>query len=87
MAAVAVDGGLQIDLAHTLQGAGEDGVDGHLSACMRGFDVALAELRREAFEQPDLLVPEFNHAFGGGLLKTQEPFMLGQQAVALPDRP
>jgi hypothetical protein len=45
VAAVAVDGGLQIDLADALERADEEGVDGDQAAGVRRLDVALAELR------------------------------------------
>lgn len=83
--AVAVDGGLQVDLADALQHPDEEGVDGHERAGVRGFDVAFAELRTEAFEQPDLFVGEGQRALGCRLLQAQQPVVLGQQAVALPD--
>ena len=82
---MAVDCGLQIDFAHALEHADEEGVDGHQTAGMRGFDVPFAELGREAFEQSDLVLPEFDLALGGGLLQTQQPLVLGEQVVALPD--
>jgi hypothetical protein len=49
----------------------------------RGLQVALAELRAEAFQQPHLLVGQADLPLGGGLL--QPAIMPGQQAVALPD--
>jgi hypothetical protein len=54
---------------------------------MRGFDVAFAELRREAFKQPDLVLLQFDLAFAGGLLRLSKRFVLGEQVVALPDAP
>jgi hypothetical protein len=57
VAAGAVDRGLQIDLADALQ-HDEEGVDRDQSAGVRRRDVALAELRAEALQQPDLLVGE-----------------------------
>jgi len=56
VAAVAVDRGLQIDLADALERADEEGVDGDQRAGVRGLDVALPELGREPFEQPRLFV-------------------------------
>ena len=52
---MAVDRGLQVDLAHALEHADEEGVDRDQRAGMRGLDVALAELGAEPFEQPRLL--------------------------------
>lgn len=52
---------------------------------MRGLDVALAELGREAFEQAHLLVGELDRPLGGRLLQPEQAFVLGQQIVALPD--
>ena len=44
---MAVDRGLEIDLADALGRASEEGVDGDQASGVRRFDVALAELRRE----------------------------------------
>ena len=85
VAAVAVDGRLQVDLAHALQGADEEGVDGDQGTGVRRFDVALAELRVEPLQQADLLVGQGQPAFRRGLLQAQQALVLGQQAVALPD--
>jgi hypothetical protein len=52
---------------------------------VRRLDVAFAELRAEAFEQADLVVGQAEFALGGGLLQPQQPVVLGQQAVPLPD--
>lgn len=52
---------------------------------MGGLDVAFAELRAEALQQPDLLVGQAQGAFGGGLSQAEEAVVLGQQAMALPD--
>jgi hypothetical protein len=52
---------------------------------MRDFDVALAELRRRAFEQSDLVFAKLDLGFGSGFLQAQQPLMLGEQIVALPD--
>lgn len=81
---MAVDRGLQPDLADPLQDADEEGVDGDETAGVRGFDVALAELRREPLEQADLLVGEVELALGGGLLQPQQPLVLGEKPVAHP---
>ena len=69
VARVAVDGGLQIDLAHPLERADEEGVDGDQRAGVCGLDVALAELGAEALQQPDLLVGQRQRALGGRLLQ------------------
>ena len=76
VAAVAVDRGLQIDFADALEGADEEGVDTDETAGVRGLDVALAELRREALQQPGLLLGEFDLALGGGLFQPQQPLMI-----------
>ena len=47
IAGAAIDGGLEIDLAHALEMADEEGVDGHQVAGMAGADVAFAELGAE----------------------------------------
>ena len=52
VARMAVDHGLQVDLAHALERADEEGVDRDQRAGVRGLDVALAELRAEALQQP-----------------------------------
>jgi len=81
---VAVDRGLQPDLAHTLQRADEEGVDGDEAAGVQRFDVALVELRREPLEQADLFLAELEPALGGGLLQPQQPLVLGEKPVAHP---
>jgi hypothetical protein len=85
VARMAVDRGLQVDLADPFQHADEEGVDRDQSPGVRRLDVALAELRAEALEQADLLVGELELALGGGLLEAQQALVLGEQAVALPD--
>jgi len=65
---MAVDRGLQPDLADALEGADEDGVDGDQAAGVGCFEVALAELRRRALQPADLLARELEPALGGGLL-------------------
>jgi hypothetical protein len=87
IARVAVDGGLQIDLAHPLEGAHEEGIDRHQGAGVRGLDVPLAELRAEAFERPDLLVLQFDAAFGRLFFEPEQAFVLGGQAMAQPYAP
>jgi hypothetical protein len=82
---VAVDRGLQVDLADALEHPDEEGVDRDQSTGMRRLDVALAELGAEALEQPDLLVGERELALGGRLFQAQQALVLGQQALALPD--
>ena len=73
---MAIDGGLEVDLAHTLEMADEEGVDGHQVAGMAGVDVAFAELGAESFQQPDLLLAELDLALTGGLLEPQQPLLL-----------
>lgn len=82
---MAVDDGLQVDLADAFQHPDEEGVDGHERAGVRGLDVALAEFRAEAFEQPGLLRGELDGPLGGGLLQPQEALVFRQQVVAAPD--
>ena len=60
MARGAADGGLQVDLADTLEMADEEGVDGEKIAGEAGLDVAFAELGREALEGPDLVAGEIS---------------------------
>ena len=64
---MAVDGGLQVDLADPLEVADEEGVDGDQVAAVPGLDVAFAELGREPLQQTDLLVGELDPALGGRL--------------------
>lgn len=51
------DFGRQIDLTDALRNADEECVDGNETAGVRGLDVTLAELGREAFEE-DLFVAQ-----------------------------
>ena len=85
MPAAAVDGGLQIDLADTLQDADKEGVDGDQSASVWRLDMAFAVFEAEPLEQSDLFIGQSELVFGGGLLQPQQPIVLGQPAVALPD--
>ena len=85
VARVAVDRGLQVDLADALEHADEEGVDRDQGAGVRRLDVALAELGAEALQQPDLLIGQLERALGGGLLEAQQALVLGQQPVTLPD--
>jgi len=78
MPAVAVDGGVQIDLAEALQDANEEGVDGNQRAGVRRLDMALAVFRAEPLEQRDLFLREGELALGRGLLQPQQPIVLGQ---------
>ena len=87
VAGVAVDGGLQIDLTDALQDADEEGIDSDEASGVRGLDVTLAELWREALEQSDLLVGERDLAVGGLLLEPQEAVVLGGETVPDPDAP
>ena len=85
VAAGAVDRGLQVDPPHPLEHADKEGVDRDQGTGVRRLDVPLAELRREAFQQPDLLVAELDLLLGRRLLQAQQALVLGQQPVALPD--
>ena len=82
---MAVDDGLQVDLADTLQHTDEERIDRDQGAGVRGLDMPLAELRAEALEQPGLLGRELDRPLGGGLLQPQEPLVLRQQVVAAPN--
>lgn len=68
---MAVDRGLQIDFADTLQAADDEGVDGDEASGARGFDMALAELGAEALQHSGLLLAELDRALGGGLAEAQ----------------
>ena len=54
VAGMAVDGRLQIDLPDAIERADEEDVHGDEGACMRGLEVTIAELGREAFEETNL---------------------------------
>jgi len=69
---VAVDGGLQVDLAEALEHADEEGVDGDERAGVRRLDMTLAELRAEPLQQADLLVGQGKRALGRRLLQAQQ---------------
>ena len=45
VARVAIDRGLQVDFADTLEGANKEGIDGNETSGVRSLDVALAEWR------------------------------------------
>ena len=51
---------------------------------VRGLDVALVELGREALQRLSLFRGELDLALGGRLLQPQQPLVIGQQVVALP---
>ena len=72
MAAVTVDGSLEIDLAHALESTDEEGVHRHQSAGKWCFDMAFAELRREAFQEPDLVFLQLDLAFACGLFQPEQ---------------
>ena len=84
IAGVAIDDGLEVDLAHALEMADEEGVDGHEVAGMAGLDVAFAELGAEPFQQPDLFGVEIDLALTGGLLKPQQARLFGQELLTGP---
>lgn len=84
---MAVDGGLQIGLAHPLEGAHEEGIDRHQGAGVRGLDVPLAELGAEALQKPDLLALQFDAPFGRLPFEPEQAFVLGGQAMAQPYAP
>jgi hypothetical protein len=79
-----IDGRLQVDAPHALERADEEGVHDDQLAGAVNLDLALAELRAEAFKQADLLVAELDLAFGDALFQPQQARLLGQQVVAAP---
>jgi hypothetical protein len=86
MAAATIHRGLQADLAHTLQHADEEGVYSDDDAGVQRFGTVLADLSAEVLGQPDLLVREAEPVLGRDLLEPQQqPAVLGQEPVALPD--
>ena len=78
---VAVDDGLQVDLADALEMTDEEGVHGHQVAGIAGLDMAFAELGREPLQQPDLLVGEVDLGARDVRLQAQQALVLGQQIV------
>ena len=82
---MAVDRGLQIDLADALEHTDEEGVDGDERAGVRGLDVPLAELGAEPFQEPRLLGCELDRALGRGPLQPQQALMFRQQIVPAPN--
>jgi hypothetical protein len=52
---VAVEHALEVDLPDALQGADEEGIDGHQMPRVLRLDVPLAKLRAVALQEPDLL--------------------------------
>lgn len=58
VAAVAVEDGLQVDLADALQRTDEESVDRDELSRVMHLDLAFPEFRTEAFQQPDLLFAE-----------------------------
>ena len=62
----------------------EEGVDSHQIAGVMGLDMALAELRTEAFLRLDLLLRQREGVLGRGLLQAQQPVMTAEQAMPTP---
>ena len=80
-----VDGRLHVDPSHALEGAHVEGVHADQLPGGVGLDVAIAELRTEALQEPDLLGGQLDPALLGVLLEAQQALVLGQQVVAAPD--
>lgn len=57
--AEAVDDGLKIDFANTLESTDEEGVDSDQFAGVMDFDMPFAELRAEAFQMANLIFHQF----------------------------
>lgn len=57
---VAIDDGLQIDLADPLEISEHESVDSDELACKIGLDMTLAELRIETLEQLDVMIGELD---------------------------
>ena len=64
VAAVAVDGGVEIDLPHAFQHADEEGVNGHQRAGVRHFDVPLVVFGAEPLQEANLLVGQGDRPLG-----------------------
>jgi hypothetical protein len=71
-AAEGVEDGLEVDLPDALEGADEEGVDGHEIAGEAGFDMAFPELGAVALQEPDLLLGEGELPLGGPSLRGGE---------------
>ena len=79
-----IQDGLQINLAYALERADEERVDGHQLAYVMHFDLALAKLRAEAFEQADLFVVKFQRVIALLTFQPQQSVVLGEQVVTAP---
>jgi hypothetical protein len=75
---MAVNRGLQKDLADTLQRTDKEGIHSDKRAGMGCFDVAFAEFRAEAFQHAGLFLGERDGPLSGCLFQPQQPFVLGQ---------
>ncbi|MNG83050.1 hypothetical protein D3C71_733360 [compost metagenome] len=84
VAAIAVQHGLQIHLAHPLECADKEGVDRHQFSGVVDFYLAFAKLGAEALEQANLLVIELNGLLPVGFLEAQQAVVFGEQIVTLP---
>ena len=69
--AVGVDDGVQIDLAHALEGADEEGVGAQKLARRAALDMPLAEARVELLEEGRLLGGELDRLLGVAPLQSQ----------------
>jgi len=82
---MAINGGLKIDFADALEGPDKECVDGDQIAAVAGLDVALSELGAESLEETYLVFGEGEFPLADGLLKAQEPLMLGHQVMSAPN--
>lgn len=71
VAAEAVDHGLQVDLADSLERTDEEGVDGDQFAGVMDFDMSFAELRAEAFQVANLIFGQLDLLLACGPLEPQ----------------
>ena len=84
VAAEAVQHRLDVDLAHPLQRAREEGVHGHEFARLLHLDVTLPVLGIEALQRQDLLLGELEVALTDRLLQPEQPLVPRLEAVADP---
>jgi hypothetical protein len=85
LTAEGTEDGLAVYLPDALQGADEEGVNGHEVAGEAGFDVTLPELGAVALKKSGLLLGQDEFPRLGGLLGPEKPFMLGEEVMAAPD--
>lgn len=86
-AAEGVQHGLDVDLAHTRQRAGREGIDGYKFASGIDLDVPVGVLGVEALQRLVLLVRQLDLPLPDRLLQPQQPVVARLEVVADPDPP